>query len=84
MVDPDVWIWPARSRHDATEFLDRRRRDRFNGKYNELLSAWVQLILDTDETGVDVALSVSDDPEDAGNPAFRVGSRTAFARRLAS
>ena len=57
VVDPDVWIWPARSRHDATEFLDRRRRDRFNGKYNELLSAWVQLILDTDETGVEVALS---------------------------
>ncbi|MCY4237594.1 MAG: SIR2 family protein, partial [Rhodospirillaceae bacterium] len=84
VVDPDVWIWPARSRYDATEFLDRRRRDRFNGKYNELLSAWVQLILDTDETGVEVALSVSDDPGDAGNPAFRVGSRTAFARRLAS
>ena len=84
VVDPDVWIWPARSRHEATEFLDRRRRDRFNGRYNELLSAWVKLILDTDETGVEVALSVSGDPGDAGNPAFRVGGRTAFARRLAS
>ncbi len=84
VIDPDLWIWPARSRHDATEFLDRRRRDRFNGKYNELLSAWVQLILDTDKTGVEVALNVSDGPEAAGNPAFRVGSRTAFARRLAS
>lgn len=84
VVDPDVWIWPARSRHDATEFLDRRRRDRFNGKYNDLLSAWVQLILDTEEKGVEVALTVWDDPEDTGNPAFLVGSRTAFARRLAS
>ena len=84
VIDPDLWIWPARSRHDATEFMDRRRRDRFNGKYNELLSAWIQLILDTDETGVEVALTVSDGPEDTGNPAFRVGSRTAFARRLAS
>ena len=67
VIDPDLWIWPARSRHDATEFLDRRRRDRFNDKYNELLSAWVQLILDTDETGVEVALTGSDGPEDTGN-----------------
>ena len=84
VVDPDVWIWPARSRHDATEFLDRRRRDRFNRKYNELLSAWVQLILDTNQKGIEVALTVWDDPEDAGNPLFRVGSRTALARRLDS
>ena len=84
VLDPDVWIWPARSRHDATEFLDRRRRDRFNGKYNELLSAWVQLILDTDEKRIDVVLTVSDGPEANGNPAFRVGGRTAFARRLVS
>ena len=84
LIDPDLWIWPARCRHDATEFLDRRRRDRFNGKYNELLSAWVHLILDTAETGVEVALAVSSGPEDTGSPLFRVGNRTAFARRLAS
>ncbi len=84
VIDPDLWIWPARSRHDATEFMDRRRRDRFNGKYNELLSAWVHLILDADETGVEVALTVSGGPEDTGNPVFLLGSRTAFARRLAS
>ncbi len=84
VTDPDLWIWPARCRHDATEFLDQRRRDRFNGKYNELLSAWVRLILDTDETGIEVALTVSDGSEDTGNPVFLLGSRTAFARRLAS
>lgn len=82
LIDPDVWIWPARARQDAIEFLDRRRRDRLNDKYNELLSAWVQIILGTDQRGVDVRLAAFDGSEDAGNPAFLIGSRTAFARRL--
>ena len=84
LVDPDVWIWPARSRQDAMEFLDQRRRDRFNRKYNDLLAAWVQIILGTDERGIDVQLTASHGPEGAGNPAFVVGGRTAFARRLGS
>lgn len=84
LVDPDVWIWPARSRQDAMEFLDQRRRDRFNRKYNGLLAAWVQIILGTDERGIDVQLTASHGSEGAGNPAFVVGSRTAFARRLGS
>jgi len=82
LIDPDVWVWPARARQDAVEFLDQRRRDRLNSKYNELLSAWVQIILGTDQRGVDVRLAAFDGSEDAGNPAFLIGSRTAFARRL--
>jgi len=82
LIDPDVWIWPPRARQDAIEFLDQRRRDRLNSKYNELLSAWVQIILGTGQRGVDVRLAAFDGSEDAGNPAFLIGSRTAFARRL--
>ena len=82
MVDPDIWIWPPRSRQDAVEFLDQRRRDRYNKKYNELLSAWVQIILGTEERGIEVRLTASDGAEGAGNPTFLVGSRTAFAWRL--
>ena len=84
LVDPDVWIWPARSRQDALEFLNQRRWDRFNRKYNDLLTAWVQIILGTDERGIDVQLTASHGPVGAANPAFIVGSRTAFARRLGS
>ena len=82
VVDPDVWIWPARSRRDASEFLDRHRRDRFNEKYNHLLSAWLQVILGTDKSRMDVKLTLAHGPENAGNPAFVVGSRTAYTRRL--
>jgi hypothetical protein len=82
LIDPDLWIWPARARQDAVEFLDQRRRDRLNSKYNDLLSAWVQIILGTDQRGVDVRLAAFDGSEDTGNPAFLIGSRTAFTRRL--
>ncbi len=84
LVDPDVWIWPARCRQDATEFLDQRRRDRFNSKYNDLLTAWVQIILNTDRRGVDVELSAPHGADGAGKSVFLVGGRTAFARRLGS
>ena len=84
LIDPDVWIWPARSRRDATGFLDQRLRDRYNRKYNDILSAWIRIILDTEKSGVDVELTASHGPEGAGNPAFIVGSRTAFTRRLGS
>jgi len=39
LLDPDIWIWPARARHDAVGFLDERRSDRFNQKYNAILDA---------------------------------------------
>ena len=84
LVDPDVWIWPARSRQDATDFLDQRRQDRFNRKYDRLLSAWLQILLGTDQSGIEIEFKLSSGPEGAGNPSFLVGSQTAFAGRLSS
>ena len=84
LIDPDVWIWPARCRQDAMEFLNQRRQDRFNKKYNELLTAWVQIILGTKERGIDVRLKACRGPEAAGNPHFLVGSRTAYTRKRGS
>ena len=82
VIDPDVWIWPPRSRRDAAEFLNRRRRDRFNRKYDELLSAWVQIIFATGTSPVELDLTLSGGPESAGNPVFRVRSRSTGARGL--
>ena len=84
LIDPDVWIWPSRSRRDAKEFLDQRRRDRFNRKYDRLLSAWLQIILGTDQSGAEIELKLSTGPGSAGNPDFLVGGQTAFAGRLIS
>jgi hypothetical protein len=83
LLDPDVWIWPTRARKIAVDFLDQRRGDRYNNKYNALLDAWVQIVLGTDERNAEIILSAFDGGSGAENPSFKVASRTAFARRLA-
>jgi len=84
LLDPDVWIWPLRARRIADEFLDERRADRYNKKYNTLLDAWIALVLGTTERNTEVVLSAFDEGSDAENPSFRIATRTAFSRRLAS
>lgn len=84
LLDPDIWVWPPRAREVATEFLDRRRADRFNKKHNQLLDAWVRIVLGTDTRNTEVALTSFEAGSAAENPSFRIGSRTAFTKRLAS
>jgi hypothetical protein len=83
LLNPDIWIWPPRARKDAADFLDRRRGDRYNKKYNALVDAWIQIVLGTDERNAEIILSAFDGSTAAENPSFKVASRTAFARRLA-
>ncbi|MFW2374720.1 MAG: hypothetical protein ACN4GM_16460 [Gammaproteobacteria bacterium] len=82
LIDPDIWIWPPRARIIAANFMDQRRSDRYNKKYNDLLNAWIRVILDTDKRDIEVSLSAFDHGGDTENPVFRIGSRTAFSRRL--
>lgn len=84
LLDPDIWVWPPRAREHATEFLDERRSDRFNKKHNELLDAWVHVVLGTDARNTEITLLAFGQGSDAENPSFCIGSRTAFTRRLAS
>ena len=84
LLDPDIWIWPARARHSAVAFLDERRSDRYNQKYNAILDAWIRIVLGTDERNVEVSLRPFNEGNDAENPPFVIVSRTGFARRLVS
>ena len=84
LLTPDIWIWPQRARRNATEFLDRRRGDRFNAKFNSLLDAWAKLILATDQRNVEIAVSTLEDGTEAENPKFVLSSRTGFTKRIAS
>lgn len=61
LLDPDIWIWPKRARDNAVSFLDRRRGDRYNNKYNSLLSGWVQAVLGTKEQSVEISISPFED-----------------------
>jgi|GEM_PF-5517251 len=56
LIDPDIWIWPPRTRESAREFLDVRRKDRLNAKYNEILDAWKHIIMGTDERNAEITV----------------------------
>ncbi|TCO75816.1 SIR2-like protein [Chromatocurvus halotolerans] len=82
MIDPDIWVWPPRARSNARDFLDRRRSDRKNDKFNALLDAWLELLFDTEERNSEIAVTPFSDGNVIENPRFRISNRTAFSRRL--
>lgn len=84
LIAPDVWIWPRFARKDARDFIDTRRKDRFNPKHDALLSVWIQIVLGTAETNTTVSVKAFTSGSDAANPSFTIGSRTAYTRGLAS
>ena len=84
IVHPDLWIWPPRARRDAQDFMEHRRRDRLNRKYNRLLDAWLRLAFGHHQLGSQIQLSPFDSGDDVENPRFVLSSRTAFTRRLRS
>ena len=81
LIHPDLWIWPPRARKDAQDFMDQRRRDRFNRKYNELLEAWIEVVLGPRRRGAVVEVSPYDIGDEIENPRFLIGRRTAYTRR---
>lgn len=81
LIEPDIWIEPHHARRVAIDFLDKRRSNRFNKRFNELLDAWVHIILGTKQQNVQVTLPVFDVGTGAENPDFRISTRTAYTRR---
>jgi len=82
LVDPDIWIWPPRARPTAREFLDERRKDRLNAKFDRILTAWVKVLTGTAERGALVQLATFDDGDADTSPSFTISSRTAFSWNL--
>lgn len=82
VLDPDIWIWPPRAREVATDFLDERRKGRFNNRFNVLLDAWAQVLIGSGARRTDVEVRAYEEADAAANPVFKIGSQTAFAHRL--
>lgn len=82
IVDPDIWIWPPRAREVAREFLDERRRDRLNAKFDRILGAWVKVLAGTSQRAATIEVTAFDDDDADTNPSFTLGSRTGFAWNL--
>ena len=83
LLEPDVWIWPQDSRRDARTFLGSRRGKRYNKQHSELLDAWTEIIFDgiDDNEGTFRPFSNGNTAE---NPAFRLGRKAAFTKRLSA
>lgn len=84
LVKPQVWIWPNRHRRDAEAFLDTRVAKRFNNRTDALISAWIRLLLPSDQKNALHQLAPFGTPESAGMPQFGMMDRTTFSRRAAS
>lgn len=82
LLEPDIWIWPTHARAVATDFLDKRKGQRYNGTHNQLLNAWTEIVLATNERNAELSFRPFDDGSEAETPTFHVGSRTAFSRRI--
>lgn len=82
LVDPDIWIWPPRAREAAREFLDERRKDRLNAKFDAILTAWIGVLAGTAQRGAVIEVSAFGDVETDANPSFTFGNRTGFSMGL--
>lgn len=80
VLDPDVWIWPPWAKKFATEFLDKRRGDRFNKVYAALLDAWIAVLRDEEADPDQIVVSPFDDGSSTENPTFKIGLHSAYTR----
>ena len=81
ILDPDIWIWPPWAKKQATDFLDKRRANRFNKFYAALIDAWVGIIKGDETDGDEIRIAVFPSGTGAENPVFRIGLSEARARR---
>ena len=79
LLRPDVWIWPPFARRYAVDWLDQRKKDRRNDVFDELLSAWVSVLLDDPDKGATVQISLHDGDASPSNPCFLLSSRTGYS-----
>lgn len=80
LITPDLWIWPNHARKQAATWMQERRKWRFNQKHNDIMDAWISLILGDDTNQTEIRVSAFDDGQDHENPSFMLGRRTAYSK----
>ena len=84
LLNPDIWIWPARARKISVDYIRNHCKNRYNMEFDRLLDAWVRIILGTDERNTQVTVSAYARGSEPENPSFSLGTKTAYSRRLIS
>lgn len=79
MLKPTIWIKPDDQRKNYVEFLKKRRAHRYNMAANNILDAWIKILLGNQVTGEISELKCYDDSEYPVT--FKINSRTAYSKR---
>lgn len=78
LLHPDVWISPNKMREEATDFLRKRKINRWNRQASNLLSAWIEILLGGVGKG-DASVTAYKETEYPAQ--FQISMRSAFSRR---
>jgi hypothetical protein len=78
LLHPDVWISPNKMREEATDFLRKRKINRWNRQASNILSAWIEILLGGVGKG-DASVIAYKDTEYPAQ--FQISMRSAFSRR---
>ncbi len=84
LITPDVWVTPMFARRHCEDFLTKRKRDRYNKKHDELISAWMSVFSDGAAAAESIHISAFGDGSGVGDAAFSLVNRTGFAWRAMS
>jgi hypothetical protein len=77
LLRPDIWISPLSKREEAKELIRMRRLKRYNSQSNEILDAWIRLLLGEAGDGGEVTVTAfANDDQPAS---FRINTRTAYS-----
>ncbi|MDD5320489.1 MAG: hypothetical protein PHD43_07730 [Methylococcales bacterium] len=79
MLKPNIWIKPLARRHEATDFLHKRREKRYNAQAYQLLDAWIEVLLGSVGSGNTVKVKCYPDTNYCAT--FEIGTRTAYSGR---
>ena len=78
LLQPDVWISPNKMREEATDFLYKKKINRWNKQASDLLSAWIEILLG----GIGKGGASVTAYKDTEHPAqFQISMRSAFSRK---
>lgn len=77
LLRSDIWVSPVSKRDEAKEFIRARKLRRWNSQANELLDAWIRILLG--EAGGGESVTVTAFANDDQPVSFRINTRTAYS-----
>lgn len=79
ILRPTIWIEPQAERQNHIEFIKKRTKSRYNKITDDILTAWIKILLGSNSKAETVEVSCYTDTD---YPAvFKVNTRTAFSRK---